>query len=36
MKILDGIVWNLASTGEWIVVGKVVKGIDGPFIKWFK
>ena len=36
MKIIDDIVWNLSETGEWIVVGKVIKRINGNYIKWFK
>ena len=36
MKVLDGIVWNLAPTGEWIVVGRVRKGVDGTYIEWFE
>lgn len=36
MKLIDDLVWNLKENGEWILVGKVKQGIDGPYIEWFK
>jgi hypothetical protein len=28
-------IYKLCETGEWLLCGKVVLGIDGEFIEWF-
>lgn len=35
IEIIENSVYKYCETGEWILVGKVVKGIDAYYIEWF-
>jgi len=35
LKIIGNDVYKYCETGEWLLSGKLVNGIDGTYIKWY-
>ena len=36
MRIVGNKVYKWCETGDWLLAGKIIHGIDGDYIEWYE